>query len=469
MELPDLVSAIRVAEITARTRAGAVRALVRSAGWVEEGIDAGSVAEAVEAREATAHTVIADGLALPHAIIDWNGDFRVVLGRSRAGVDCGIPGVGLVHLVVLFVVGRRQRSLHLEILAALAELLHAPEFRRALVEAPDAATITRLLRDQAGLAATVKPVRRRAAVPRLNGLLVRGAVELAGLLDAQALLVAIDEPRGIPWESLAGWTRRILVVSPRRAAETDGGREARAAGDTHWFDVPHAGLSRLDRTNLGILLAASARLLDEQAPIVCLTGPGGLELDSVTVARPDAELQAMFGASQGGGREDRRERRPAVIRPAVILRVLSLALELASEGREAHPVGALFVIGDVRQVLKRARQMVLNPFHGYARSLRSVLDPSLAETIKEFAQIDGAFIVDADGIVLSAGTYLAPGATPPRLPPGLGARHQAAAAITVATRAMAIALSQSTGTVTVFRHGAIVLRFGQTAPAAAGP
>jgi DNA integrity scanning protein DisA with diadenylate cyclase activity len=153
----------------------------------------------------------------------------------------------------------------------------------------------------------------------------------------------------------------------------------------------------------------------------------------------------------------------ASIRPAVILRSLSLAIELAAEGREAHPVGTMFIIGDTRRVMRHTRQMVLNPFHGYARRLRSLLDPSLAETIKEFALIDGAFIVQGDGTVVSAGTYLIPKSSA-RLPQGLGTRHHAAAAITGHTQAMAITISQSTGTVTVFRHGQIVLRLERATP-----
>jgi DNA integrity scanning protein DisA with diadenylate cyclase activity len=43
------------------------------------------------------------------------------------------------------------------------------------------------------------------------------------------------------------------------------------------------------------------------------------------------------------------------------------------------------------------------------------------------------------------------------LPGGLGARHQAAAAITAETRSLAVTVSQSTGTVTLFEDGGIVL------------
>jgi DNA integrity scanning protein DisA with diadenylate cyclase activity len=113
--------------------------------------------------------------------------------------------------------------------------------------------------------------------------------------------------------------------------------------------------------------------------------------------------------------------------------------------------------------MKHAQQLVLNPFHGYSKQLRNVLDPSLAETMKEFALIDGAFIIQGDGTVLTAGTYLMPKSSSANLPHGLGARHQTAAAITTHTLAMAITVSQSTGTVTVFRNGSIVFTLERAA------
>ena len=39
---------------------------------------------------------------------------------------------------------------------------------------------------------------------------------------------------------------------------------------------------------------------------------------------------------------------------------------------------------------KRSKQLILNPFHGYAEEDRSILNPFMDETIKELAMIDGA-------------------------------------------------------------------------------
>jgi DNA integrity scanning protein DisA with diadenylate cyclase activity len=119
-------------------------------------------------------------------------------------------------------------------------------------------------------------------------------------------------------------------------------------------------------------------------------------------------------------------------------------------------VGALFVLGDSQRVLAQSRGLVLNPFQGHPESQRNLLDPDLEETIKEFSALDGAFVVQGDGVVLTAGTQLVPTLPHAGLPGGLGTRHAAAAGITASTQAMALCVSQSTGTVTVFKAGKLL-------------
>ena len=105
-----------------------------------------------------------------------------------------------------------------------------------------------------------------------------------------------------------------------------------------------------------------------------------------------------------------------------------------------------------------SQQLTINPFRGYEERERSIMDPALEETIKEFSGLDGAFVVDRNGILQSAGTYLSPPAEiRVELPSGLGTRHRVAAALSKATNCISIVLSQSTGLVTVFRNGATVL------------
>jgi diadenylate cyclase len=115
------------------------------------------------------------------------------------------------------------------------------------------------------------------------------------------------------------------------------------------------------------------------------------------------------------------------------------------------------VLGDHERVLVLSTQMVINPFGGVSEEERNILDPLLKETIREFATIDGAFVIRDDGVILSAGRHLKASAEEAGLPRGLGARHRAAAGITGLTNAVAITVSESNGDVRVFNGGKIFM------------
>ncbi|HYA32516.1 MAG TPA: diadenylate cyclase [Candidatus Bathyarchaeia archaeon] len=138
--------------------------------------------------------------------------------------------------------------------------------------------------------------------------------------------------------------------------------------------------------------------------------------------------------------------------PAALKAVLRLALELGREGREGKKVGTAFIIGDTNEVLRRSHQLILNPYKGHAADMRDIKNPSHWETIKEFAQIDGVFVIDEKGFIASAGRYLDVSTKSIELE-GLGGRHISALAITRETQAIAITVSESGGTVRLFKDG----------------
>jgi diadenylate cyclase len=145
--------------------------------------------------------------------------------------------------------------------------------------------------------------------------------------------------------------------------------------------------------------------------------------------------------------------------PLEILRtIVDLAFEIGREGREGKAVGTLMVVGNHRKVLGMSHEQVHDPFKGYGRKERSVRSARVRESIKELAQIDGAFIIGSDGIVYAAGRILDAPADGLTLSKGLGSRHWAAAAISRACECIAIAVSESTGTVRIFQDGRVVLR-----------
>ena len=144
--------------------------------------------------------------------------------------------------------------------------------------------------------------------------------------------------------------------------------------------------------------------------------------------------------------------------------VVDVAIEIGREGREGKAVGTLIVVGDARNVMTRTRQLGFDPFKGYRRKERNVRDFRVREAIKEIAQLDGAFVVARDGTVEAACRLIDAPMTGLTLPKGLGTRHWAAAAITEVTKAVAVVVSQSNGTVRLFQNGEVILRIAPDAP-----
>ena len=139
----------------------------------------------------------------------------------------------------------------------------------------------------------------------------------------------------------------------------------------------------------------------------------------------------------------------------VLKQTVSLAVEIAREGREGRKIGTLFVVGDSRAVIKRSKPMILDPLQGHADEDKHIENPDTRETIKELAQLDGAFLVSNAGIVLSAARYIDAASDSLNLPLGLGSRHMAGASISRQTSAVAVVVSESS-MVRMFDDGELV-------------
>ena len=166
-----------------------------------------------------------------------------------------------------------------------------------------------------------------------------------------------------------------------------------------------------------------------------------------TPAQPEF-LEATYGSVCRSTRCEEKRRR-------TLESVVHLAVELAREGREGRKVGTLFVLGDVDNVLAQSRSLLLDPLYGHSEDLLHVERPEFRETVKELAQLDGAFVVKDDGTFVSAGRYVdVEVGAPENFLPGLGTRHAAAASVSRQTNAIAVVVSQSS-VVRVFADGQV--------------
>src|SRR5919202_1517907 len=141
--------------------------------------------------------------------------------------------------------------------------------------------------------------------------------------------------------------------------------------------------------------------------------------------------------------------------PRVLEQTVTLAVEIAREGREGRKIGTLFVVGDEEEVMKHSRPLILDPLYGHPDESKRIDDPEVRETLKELAQLDGAFVVSDDGVVVSAARYLDASSKDVHIPLGLGSRHLASASVSRHTNAVAIAVSESS-MVRMFDDGELV-------------
>jgi diadenylate cyclase len=136
-------------------------------------------------------------------------------------------------------------------------------------------------------------------------------------------------------------------------------------------------------------------------------------------------------------------------------KVMLLAIEIGREGREGRKIGTMFVVSDSDKTLKRSRLLILDPLWYHPEKQKSIDNPDMRETVKELAQLDGAFIITDKGIIISACRYIYTNSTDIDLPLGLGSRHIAAASITKETNAVAVVVSESS-IIRIFDDGEII-------------
>jgi DNA integrity scanning protein DisA with diadenylate cyclase activity len=156
-------------------------------------------------------------------------------------------------------------------------------------------------------------------------------------------------------------------------------------------------------------------------------------------------IETIFGKVCASARCDKKRKR-------ALSQLVLLAVELAREGREGRKIGTLFVLGDVESLLERSRPLILDPLYGHPPELLHVERPEFRETVKELAQLDGAFLVGDDGTFISAGRFVDVDLSGDNFLPGLGTRHAAAASISRSTEAIAVVVSSSS-VVRVFAGG----------------
>jgi len=105
-----------------------------SKGLLAKGLN-DEIMQALREREQQISTGIGSGVAIPHAFSDSVDQVVAAFGRSKEGVDFEALDNAPVNFVILFIVPKKDYSLHLQTLAAIARMFNNCEVRQQLMEA----------------------------------------------------------------------------------------------------------------------------------------------------------------------------------------------------------------------------------------------------------------------------------------------------------------------------------------------
>jgi DNA integrity scanning protein DisA with diadenylate cyclase activity/mannitol/fructose-specific phosphotransferase system IIA component (Ntr-type) len=391
-------------------------------------------------REESASTFMGQGVAIPQSRAIMRDKFAIAVGRSIDGIEYDAARGAKAHIIVLTLINEKEPGNTIELLSQIDSYFKSETIQKRILSSETPLNIKALV--SGGGEDSEKKRKGNTGNP-----VVSAAVKLAKEIKASALLVLADAVDDNSFLDQTKGAVSTIIATCNKSRFTDDDPRISAI-----IYAPAFPSSRTGQMKIGVFLALSRNLIKKTDKVVCMSGNSRSgAFDTVVALDVASEYKFFFSASLSILPQD--------IKPEVLERMLTLAGEIAVEGREGKPTGTIFVIGDTNTVNRYVRQLIINPFRGYSEAERNILDPSLAETMKEFAAIDGAFIITGDGIVISAGSYLRPqdSVEIQPLPGGFGSRHAAAAGITACTQSLAVTISESTGMVSMFKNGAIIM------------
>lgn len=441
MRLDRYIARTRIIELESPDLFGALEELVQVAvKRMPDELNPKKIARDLLERESTMATYLGDGVGMPHMRIKMSRRYIFAVGRARSGLKHEtIRDYENSRLIFLLLASDKERN-YLNALASLARLFRDRELVQHILEAED----TEQFRDRVLMGFGGQLAKPERGQNRLNRLFMKEAEKVARDTNCAAVVIFSDTfASGVEMTGTLPKHRTIVV--------TRGGGDRRIEGKQieGVIEVRSYSAARLSQTRSAILIGLTRGLFKYTDRICCVGGlPGSNLLDTLMVIDIEREFQKVIDKGS--------HLLPPSVKVEVMERVIAIATELSIEGREGHAIGTLFVLGDAEKVISMSKPLVMNPFFGYKEEERNILNPFMDETIKEFSQMDGCFIIRGDGVMESAGSLIhAPPEFQQQLPSGFGARHSAAAAVSLAANCVAILLSASSGQVTIFRKGAM--------------
>lgn len=126
-------------------------ALTELCGWVAARrgeLSAARLAEVLAEREKLGSTGIGEGVAIPHGKLAGLPGLVAAFGRAPAGVEFNAIDGRPTHLFFVLFAPENSAGVHLKALARISRLFKNAAFRKAIMDAKDAAAIYKLIAEE---------------------------------------------------------------------------------------------------------------------------------------------------------------------------------------------------------------------------------------------------------------------------------------------------------------------------------
>ena len=283
--------------------------------------------------------------------------------------------------------------------------------------------------------------------------LARMIASVADVAQADAIICATET--GVFAQLLHGMSDQIRVIAATTKRNT---YDALTHAGLESIILPLRAIDKYSQIRHVVSVALKSSMVSVGDLIVCALGRDVYQEEGDLVVLTDVEHSVEnLSISDFLKLTD-------AIQPKVLEIAITIACKIGRAARRGKRLGAIFMLGDSVRVLEDSKQLIPNPFQGHDEASRRLTNPDIHDAIVELSKLDGAFVIRGDGLIQTAGTFLASPKVKIALPTGLGARHVAAAAVTKRTTSTAVVVSATDGNVRAFSGGNLVLHIDPEVP-----
>ena len=135
-------------DLAASDKAGVLGELCAGLAAAFPGMNAGRLTEVLLEREKLGSTGVGEGVAIPHGKLPGVPGLLAAFGRSVKGIEFDAIDKRPAQLFFVLFAPENSAGIHLKALARISRLFKSGSFRRAILEAPGAEAIYKLISEE---------------------------------------------------------------------------------------------------------------------------------------------------------------------------------------------------------------------------------------------------------------------------------------------------------------------------------